>query len=143
MVLSIVVFASLLVMTFVVVVLFTRPTGADRAVKARVAAIGVTDGNNSYLGDGFPEFLKHTKLSKIIWVDNLLQRWDLAHKIRLLLAQAESTWSVSIVLAASAVSAAVGFLVLYFWLPEMTVCIVIGILFAALPFFLLQIKRAR
>ncbi len=36
-----------------------------------------------------------------------------------------------------------GFLVSYFWFPDLVVCVVLGILFSALPMFVLQFKRAR
>jgi tight adherence protein B len=143
MLLMVLTFAGVLVLTLATLLLLTRPTAADRAIEGRVAGIQATAAQEVYLGDGVPEFLKRTKLSEIDWLDNLLKRWNLAHKIELLIAQAESSWSVPMVLAGSAISAAFGFTVSYLWLPDLAVCVVLGILFSSLPFFVLQIKRAR
>ena len=53
-------------------------------------------------GSGPQEFLKNRNLSQYAWLDQLLQRMSVAHKLALLLAQAESSWSVSTVLIVSA-----------------------------------------
>lgn len=143
MLLMILIFGCVLVLTLAVLLLLTRPTAADRTIRGRVAEIQATTALEVYLGDGVPEFLKRTKLSEIDWLDNLLKRWSVARRIELLITQAESSWSVPMVLAASAASAGFGFTVSYLWLPDMSVCLVLGVLFAALPFFVLQIKRAR
>jgi tight adherence protein B len=136
-------FAFVLVMTLAALLLLTRPTTADRAIEGRVAGIQAVAAQEVFLGDGVPEFLKRTKLSEIDWLDNLLKRWNFAHKIELLITQAESSWSVPMVLGGAVCSAGFGFLVAYVWVPDTMVCVVIGILFSALPFFVLQIKRAR
>jgi tight adherence protein B len=127
----------------VVMLVMTRPTGADRAIEGRIAGIQVTSAQELYLGGEFPEFLKRTKLSEIDWLDNLLKRWNVARKIELLITQAESSWSVPMVLGISIGSAAFGLAVSYWWVPDVAVCVVIGILFSALPFFLLHLKRVR
>jgi tight adherence protein B len=134
-------FGLVLLLTLSALLLLTRPTTADRTIEGRVASIHAV-AQEVYIGD-IPEFLKRTKLSEIDWLDNLLKNWNLAHKIELLIAQSESSWSVPTVLAGSVASAVFGFLVSYFWLPDLLICIVLGVLFAWLPTFVLQIKRAR
>jgi tight adherence protein B len=137
------VFGLILLLTLGTVLVLTRPTAADRAIEGRVAGIQATAAQEIFLGDGVPEFLKRTKLSEIDWLDNLLKRWNLAHKIELLIAQAESSWTVPMVLGGSIGSGIFGFVVSYVWLPDLSVCAVLGILFCSLPFFVLQIKRSR
>jgi tight adherence protein B len=141
--LMILTFVAVLVLTGSVILVLTRPTAADRAIEGRVAGIQASAVQEVYLGEGMPEFLRNTKLSKIDWLDNLLKRWNVAHKIELLITQAESSWSVPMVLGGTVGSAAFGFLVSYMWLPDLAVCVVLGILFSSLPFFVLHLKRAR
>ncbi|MGC2108413.1 MAG: type II secretion system F family protein [Candidatus Korobacteraceae bacterium] len=141
--LMILTFLIVLVLTASAILVLTRPTAADRAIEGRVAGIQASAVQEVYLGDGIPEFLRRTKLSEIDWLDNLLKRWNVAHKIELLITQAESSWTVPMVLGGSVASAAFGFTVSYVWLPDMAVCVVLGILFSSLPFFVLQVKRAR
>jgi hypothetical protein len=95
------VFILVLGLTFSVVMLLTRPSATDRAIGARLANIQ-TPASGIFLGEGVSEIFKPTRLSEIGWLDQLLQQWNLSHKIRLLVAQAESSWSVPVVLAISA-----------------------------------------
>ena len=113
------VFVFVLVVTFGLVMLITRPTATDRSITKRVAGLTIGESQEIYLGAGMPEFLKGTKLSDIAWIDRLLQPWDILHSLRLLLAQAESSWSVSTVLMASMVLAAMAFGIAYFWNIEL------------------------
>jgi tight adherence protein B len=136
-------FVGVLVLTLSALLLLTRPTASDRTIEGRIAGIQLAASPEVFLGDGVPEFLKRTKLSEIDWLDNLLKRWNVAHRIELLITQAESSWSVPMVLVSSVASAGFGFLVAYFWLPDLIVSIVLGVLFSSAPFFVLQIKRAR
>lgn len=142
MILLILTFAVVLILTLAALLLLTRPTATDRAIEGRVAGIQAT-ADDFYLGDGLPEFMKRTKLSEIDWLDNVLKRWNVAHKIELLITQAESSWSVPMVLASSTASACFGFAVSYFWMPDLAVCFVLAILFSTSPIFVLYIKRAR
>jgi tight adherence protein B len=143
MLLMILLFACVLILTLSALLVLTRPTATDRTIEGRIAGIQMATTPEVYLGEGLPEFLKRTKLSEIDWLDNLLKRWNVAHRIELLITQAESSWSVPMVLASSVASAGFGFLVAYFWLPDLVVAVVLGILFSTLPFFVLHIKRAR
>ncbi len=138
----ILVFTVLLLLTFGVVLILTRPTAAERAIQGRVAGIGVSDAQTIYIGD-LPEFFKRTKLSEIDWLDNLLQRWNYAHTIRLLLSQAESSWTVGVVLLLSAGCGVIGFSVADYYIQEPAIAGVIGILCLTFPFFYLQILRGR
>src|SRR5271165_5622258 len=100
MILLCLVFTLVLVLTFLVVMILTRPTAADRAIEGRIAGIQAAS-SGIFFGEGVPEIFKRTQLSEIGWLDTLLQHWDLSHKIRLLASQAESSWSVTVVLAIS------------------------------------------
>lgn len=142
MLVMILVFTVLLLLTFGVVLILTRPTAAERAISGRVAGIGVSDAQTIYIGD-LPEFFKRTKLSEIDWLDNLLQRWNYAHTIRLLISQAESSWTVGVVLLLSAGCGVIGFSVADYYIQEPAIAGVIGILCLTFPFFYLQVLRSR
>src|SRR5271169_6235824 len=100
MILLSVVFTLLLVLTFAVVMVLTRPSPADRAIEARVAGIQAST-NGAILAEGASEMFKRTRLSEVGWLDTLLQHWNVIQKIRLLALQAESTWSVPVTLGIS------------------------------------------
>jgi tight adherence protein B len=138
----IVTFAFVLILTLTAVLLLTRPTAADRAIEGRVAGIQAT-AQELMIGEGLPEFMKRTKLSEIDWIDNLLKKWNVAHKIELLIVQAESSWTVTMVLLGSLGSALFGFAFSYFLLSDVSICSVLAILFSTLPVFVLYVKRSR
>src|SRR5271165_3520528 len=108
MALTVPVFIFLSAVTFAVVMFFTRPSATDRAIERRLAGVQLAGKEDSFAGEGTVEFLKHANLSNIKWLNELLERWSTAHKISLLLAQAESSWSVSTVLFASSTLAGRG-----------------------------------
>lgn len=142
MTLVILVFALVLVVTFAVIMLFTRPTAVDRAVENRVIQIHVLR-SGDYFGDEVPELFKRTKLSEIDWLDNVLQKWDLARRLRLLLTQAESSWTVPMVFAGSVLLGLVGYGVGYYELPSALVDVLVALVFAAAPYFYLLWQRAQ
>jgi len=86
--------------------------------------------------------LKGTKLSRIVWIDRLLQRWDTFHTLRLLLAQAESSWSVATVLMASLVLGAMAYGIALYWVKDPVPSLIVGLLGASLPTLALRWKRA-
>ena len=131
------------VVTFAVVIFFTRPSATARVVQRRLAGVRMA-GNPAVLGgDGPAEFLKQTILSEIKWLNQLLERWGVAHKISVLLVQAESSWSVSTVLLASGILGLMGFAIARFWLVDFLPGLIAGTLAAALPILVLRGKGAR
>jgi len=143
MALTVPVFILLAAVTFAVVMFFTRPSATDRAIERRLAGVQSAGNGDTLAGDGAAEFLKHTDLSEIKWLNELLERWSTAHKISLLLAQAESSWSVSTVLFASATLGLMGFSIVRFWIVDPIPVLIAGILAAALPILILRVKRNR
>ena len=139
---TIAVFVFVLVATFGVVMLLTRPTAVDRNINKRVAGMKIAESERIYLGAGIPEMLKGTKLSHIAWIDRLMQKWNMFHTLRLLLAQAESSWSVATVLMASLMLGAMAYGIALYWVKDPIPCLIVGLLGACLPIFALRWKRA-
>lgn len=136
------VFAALLAVTFAVVMLATRPSATDRSVQVRVAQIQAAS-YGSFLGQGAPEIFKRTQLSKVGWLDKLLQHWNVFHKIKRLASQAESSWSVPLILALSAGCGVAAFAISYYYLLDLLAAVVIGLGSSSLPFLYLKMLRAR
>ena len=143
MALTVSVFVFCAMVTFAVVMFFTRPSASSRAVGRRLARVRMAGSGVVPNEDGAAEFLKQTTLSEIKWLNKLLEGWGTAHKISLLLAQAESSWSVSTVLFASALLGLMGFSIVRFWIVDLIPALIAGILAAALPVLVLRAKRAR
>jgi tight adherence protein B len=142
--LTILVFVGLAVLTFAVVMMLTRPSAVDRAVTARLTSVQARQADFAANGGGVPqEFLKSLSLSEIAWLDQFLQRLSLAHKLALLLAQAESAWSVSTVLISSAVLGLMGSAIAWFWLPDIWPALIAGAAAMVIPTLMLRVKRRR
>ncbi len=137
------VFIFFALVTFALVMFFTRPSATARAVARRLAQVHTAGKGVIHSEDDAAEFLKQTSLSEIKWLNQALQEWGTAHKISLLLAQAESSWSVSTVLFASAILGLMGFAIVRFWIPDLVPALIAGILATAFPTLVLRAKRAR
>ena len=87
--LMVTVFLLVLALSFVCVLLVTRPSPVEKVIDSRLSQIHVLD--DAYLGEGAPAIFKQTKLSDIVWVDAILQRLPAAHAVQNLLTQAAST----------------------------------------------------
>ena len=135
-------FLVVLILTFSVVMILTRPSATDRVIEDRMASIQAAS-QGIFLGEGVAEIFKSTQLSEIGWLDVLLQRWNGFHRLRLLASQAESTWSVPVVMAISAGCGGVGFVISYYFLGEWMVAIAVGLGSLFLPFLYLNILRGR
>jgi len=136
------IFTLLLVLTFAVLMVLTRPSAVDRAVEVRVAHIQSVN-RTSQFGDDAAEILKQTRLSEIGWVDNLLRHWNLSQRITQLAAQAKSSWSVSLFLVISGSCAVIGFAIAYYYLSDLLMAIALGLVSSAVPFLYLHLLRAR
>jgi len=123
------IFLLILGLIFGVVLLVIRPTATERTIAGRVAKLQV--GQNAELDDPTAEIVKHVRLSQIPWLDALLRRWSLVRRIQLMIAQAESSWSVSGVLAGSVALAAAGYAIGYYELSSAALALLPAAVFAA------------
>jgi hypothetical protein len=114
-----VVFFLVLLLTFAIVLTVTRPTSEERTIEGRIARLrGAPSSSSEPEGDS-SAIIKQTRLSEIPWLDRLLRRWKLVKAIQLLLARAQSLWSVSGVLAWSLGLGVAGYAVGYYELPSL------------------------
>ena len=139
---TVLVFIGLAGVTFAVVMLLTRPTKTDRVIQVRVASVQRRDKPDG-AGKDPQVFLKNTALSESAWADRVLQRFSSAHKLALLLAHAESSWSVSTVLISSVVLGLMGFAIARYWISDLLPAGLAGVATTVLPLLVLHLKRNR
>jgi tight adherence protein B len=140
--LMVLVFLVVLVLTFVVFLLLTRPTVAERTIEGRIAKLQSVQTSAKWLAEQDSEIIKHTRLSARPWLDELLRHWGASYKIQLLIQQAKSTWTVAGVLAGSLGMAALGYAIGCYVLPGPFLGLPPALLGAALPFLALRYQRA-
>jgi tight adherence protein B len=142
MTLLLLVFVPLLALSFGVILLGIKPTAAERAIEGRLATLKPDYQRSSTLG-GDGEIIKPTRFSQIAWLDDRLQRSTMARRLHLLLAQAESAWSVPGMLAATPLLILGGYAVGYYELPSPLLALPVALVFAAAPFFYLRFRRTQ
>ncbi len=137
------IFLLLLLLSFAVIWLITRQTATERTIEERIANLHNSQKENVVVDPESAAIVKHNRLSRIVWLDRLLQGWDLAQHLRLLIAQAESGWTVAGVLSSMVLLALAGYGIGYYELPSALIPIPIALAFAALPYLVLRYQRAQ
>ncbi len=137
------IFFLVLLLTFGVVLVMTRPTSAERTIEGRIARLRGGSKAGGEVEEDSSAIIKQTRLSENPWLDALLRRWSLGQTIQRLIAGAQSLWSVSGVLAWSLGLAAAGYALGYYELPSLAIALLPAAVFAALPFLFLRYKRMR
>jgi tight adherence protein B len=141
--LMVLVFLLLLLLSFAVILLMTRQTAAERTIEGRIANLHNSQKARSVAGPETAAIVKYNRLSQFIWLDQVLQRWPLAHHLRLLIAQAESSWSVAGMLSGMGLLAALGYGIGYYELPSALLPLPVALVAAAAPYLLLRYRRAQ
>ena len=137
------VFVGIAVVTFTVMMMLTRPSKDDRTFQLRVAGVQRANRPAAAAASGQQAYLKNSSLSQFVWLDRVLQRSGAAHKLALLLAQAESSWHVSSVLISSTVLGVMGFAIARYWISDLLPSLIAGVAATVVPVLGLCLKRNR
>ena len=138
------IFVSVLLMSFLVVLLVTRPSPDERVIEERIAKIKTSAAEGGVAGapDDASQLIKYRRLSNLPWLDTLLQRVRLAQRIQLLITQAESSWSVGGVLGGSTLLALGGAALGCYELPNPLFACLPAAALGISPLLLLRWQRA-
>ncbi len=137
------IFLLVLLLTFGAVLLVIRPTSIERAIEGRIAQLQTALAGGGLAEEAASGIIKQVRLSRTPWLDVLLQNWSLAHKVQLLLAQAESSWSVAGLLGCSLALTAFGYAIGYYELSSGIIALLPALVFGASPWLVLRYQRAR
>jgi len=137
------IFGVVALMSFVIIVLLTRPTTTERAIEQRIAKLQGPAGESLAASEDGSQLVKLTRLSRISWMDAFLQRCDCAHRLQLLIEQGESPWSVGKVLGWSVALASLGYAIGCYALPGATLALLPAMMLAASPLLVLRFRKKR
>jgi tight adherence protein B len=140
--LTVTIFLLVLLLSFAVVMLLTRPSTAERVIEGRITRLRGA-GEADLQEDDPEQLIKRTRLGTMPWLDELLQSIRLAQRVQLLIVQAESSWNVGTVLCSSGALAIAGFAVGYYELPNLWYAPLPALAFGLSPFLYLRWQRAR
>jgi tight adherence protein B len=136
-------FAFMLVLCFGVMTFFTGSTHSEKAAERRLAGITAPKAGASSNQFVMEQFLKVNAESKFGWLDGILQKLPIAHKLEARIAQASSDMSVSMLLISSVGMAIVGFIVAYMCISILAFQILAACVLGYAPYGMITFKRAR
>ncbi len=136
---TILLFILLLIVSFLVLLYFLRPTVTETAVQQHLESI---EENRAVEGDG-PTILKRQALSATPWLDELLR--DLPGSVNLarLIRQSGQTWQVSSFLLLSLVVTVIVASLASLAIPSIVLSLLLGIAAGSLPCVFLVLARER
>jgi len=136
---TILLFILLLVVSFLVLLYFLRPTATESAVQQHLESI---EDNRAVEGDG-TTILRRQALSATPWVDELLR--DLPGSVNLarLIRQSGQTWLVSSFLLLCLLVTLIIALLASLAIPSIVLSLLVGIAAGSLPYLFLLLKRER
>lgn len=137
------IFVLVALMSFLVIVLLTRPTTVERAIEQRVARLQVSQEEKRGTSEEGSQLVKLTRLSQIGWLDAYLQRSNWAHRLQLLIEQGESSWSVGKVIGMSTGLGALGFAIGWCALPGVLLAFVPATVLWIAPLLILRFRKKR
>lgn len=141
--LIVLIFVFVLVMSFTVVALVTRPSSVERVIEGRIAKLSGSPGDDPGPPEESMQIVKQRRLSEVPWLDACLQNLRLAQRVEFLIAQAESSWTVGGVLGSCVLLGLAGCGVGYYELSNLIVSLLSGLALAFSPLLLLRWQRSR
>src|SRR6266852_7098522 len=136
---TILLFILLLIVSFLVLLYFLRPTVTETAVQQHLESI---EENRAVEGDG-PTILKRQALSATRWLDELLRDLPGSADLARLIRQAGQTWQVSSFILVSLVVTVIVASLASIAIPSIVLSLIFGIAAGSLPNLLLLIMRQR
>lgn len=137
------IFGTVALMTFVIIVLLTHPSTVERAIEDRIARLQGAAGVPTAVSDGGTELVKQIRLSRIEQLDRFLRRHAFAYRLQLLIEQAESPWSVGKLMGMAATLALAGYVTGWCVLPNNALALLPALAFGSSPLLLLRFRKNR
>ncbi len=132
-------FGLLLLLTFGVTILVMKPTKSEKAVQQRLRMI---EGLSTPAGEDMQGILKQEAISDVQWLNEIMQQFSLFVKLRRLLIQAESKWTVGKLIFGSIFLAICATWGATLWAPAAGLAVVVGLVAGSGPYVYLIQKRA-
>ena len=130
-------FIVVLILSFLVLLYFLKPTAAETAIEQHLT--GIEEGRMAS-ADG-TTILKREVFSTTPWVDELIRQIPGSLELSRLIKQAGQKWQVNVVLMASAAMALLGWWIASLAISSFGLSIIIGLAIGAAPYIYLYVAR--
>jgi tight adherence protein B len=135
-------FISIMVATFVLIAVMTKPSDQERLMSQRMASIRPSPTKASVTPEA-EQLLKATEVSRFSWLEKILQDYSFAQRVQKRILQANSSTTVGTLVLSSVTLFFVGYAVIWFFTSMVLVDLLVGIVMSSLPWGLLALKRGR
>jgi tight adherence protein B len=135
-------FISIMVATFVLIAVMTKPSDQERLMSLRMASIRPSPTKTSVTPET-QQLLKATEVSRFSWLEKILQDYSFARKVQKRILQANSSNTVGTLVLSSVILFFVGYAVIWFFTSLVLVDLLVGVVMSSLPWGLLALKRGR
>jgi tight adherence protein B len=135
-------FISIMVATFMLIAVMTKPSDQERLMSQRMASIRPSP-TKATVTPETEQLLKATEVSRFSWLEKILQDYSFAQKVQKRILQANSGATVGALVLSSVILFFVGYAVIWFFTSMLLVDLLVGIVMGSLPWGLLALKRGR
>jgi tight adherence protein B len=143
MALVILVFLSILVASFGLVLAMTRPSPQEKTMEQRMALIYLSAKDRALAIPESEQLLKATRRGRFGWLDEILEPFAFAQALKKRILQASSSTTVGTLILTSLGLFLAGYFLTWVFAPMVLLDVAGGALLSGLPYGLLSFKRAR
>jgi tight adherence protein B len=136
-------FFIILLVSFGLIVLITRPSQSEQIVEQRLSTITRSEVSASYQSTSISRLMKSGTQSGRPWIGELLERSEAARKLQLLIVQAYSKTTIEHLVLLSLAFTCGGFLLTYLFAGVLPVALAAAVVLGALPCLSLMRKRSK
>jgi tight adherence protein B len=136
-----VLFVLIGILTFAVVLLFTRPTQQEKKLSTRLETIERELQGQAPVEER-EDILKRDPLSEVPWIDAVLGRLQFAARIKREIAQADLKWSVGRVVSGSLLIFAATAWFGQFFVKNLIIALILALILGSVPYLYVRFVRA-
>jgi tight adherence protein B len=136
-------FTGILTISFGVMVFISGSSSSEKSADRRLASITAPKAGASTSQVQIEQILKVNPENKFGWLDNVLQKYPIMHKLEARIVQSNSTMSVATLLVTSVGMATVGFIISCLCLSVFAIQALAACIVGYIPFAVISIKRSR
>lgn len=136
-------FVVMLTISFAVMAVLSGSSHSEKAAEKRLATITAPKAGASANQVQMQEILKANPENKFGWLDDILEKYPIVHKLEARIVQSNSTMSVGTLLVTSVGMAVVGFIVACLSFSLFAIQVLVALVIGYIPFAVISIKRSR
>jgi tight adherence protein B len=136
-------FAVMLTTSFAVMAFLSGSSQSEKVAEKRLATITAPKAGAGANQVQMQEILKVNPDNKFGWLDDILQKYPIAHKLEARIVQSDSKMTVGTLLATSVGMAVVGFIVACLIFSMFAIQVLVACVVGYIPFAVISIKRSR